>query len=499
MVVSAPQYVIGADQPGGSQRYVLNGIYPGYSVGTGGTGDVKTAMDSLANIVGGSNIECLKWSGSLNSLSCGAPFSNAGYDGTLDKLSGGSTPTLNQHVVLGLPLVEGAQGGVVAGLTSGNVTTTTGSAVVTTSGTLSSYFLNSDISLPGFPSRCYVGAIGTGNFTVYSYTNNSPVNATASATVAATWSFRLHHVTSGAHDARFTAIATAMVARGWTRQRMTIALGWEMDGSWNWGLKTFDPSTNANQTAAQYIAAFQHVVTVMRAVSGFTNRFEWNTNWQNISGTPVGFPGIAYCDVIGWDAYNSISNAYSATNTTGIQRTDFDGLWTRELKPALDKIVAFAASYDSARATAGQEPLLVGHSECGVIVYPSSQSGSSSYPYHSADTDKYWSYMHDYWNTNANRICYIIFFNQNQSSGSVTTEDNQMYYSGSLSGQTLTYYHNTSTDGPWVVTPSTYHTLSLPDYQSHMVAGSMQLPDAAVPAVVVPSSRKIGNFFYPFG
>lgn len=512
MVVSAPQYVIAEDQPGGSQRYCLNGIYPGYLVGTGGAGDVTTAMTSLANLIGGSQIECIKWSGSLGSLSCGAPFSTSGYDGTLNALTG-----FNGHVVLGLPLVEGSLS-QPSGMTNQTCTTTNGSPVIATNGTMSTYYLNVDVSGPGIPARCYVGAIGTNNFTIYSYTTHAPINATSvtvtvngvttttnvtSSTMSFSW--RLHHVTAGAHDARFTAIAAAIVARGWTRQKMTVLLGWEMDGSWPWGTNSFDPSTNSNQTAAQYIAAFQHVVTVMRAVSGFTNRFEWNTNWQNSTYynghiMPPGYPGDAYCDVLGWDAYNSIGNAYSSTNTGGIQRTDFARLWTDELKPSLDNLVAMAKSRDSGRAGLGLAPLVVGHSECGVIVYPDSQSGSTNYKFHTADTALYWSNMHAYWTANADRFAYIIFFNQNQSSGNVTTEDNQLYYSGSLSGQTLTYYHNTSTHGPWVRTPSTYHTLSLADYEANMIAGSMQLQDVALPSrVVLATDNSIYNFFYPFG
>lgn len=505
MVIAAPQYVIAEDQPGGSQRYVLNGFYPGYIVGTGGAGDVKTAMDALANVVGGTQVECIKWSGSLGSLSCGAPFSNSGYDGTLAALNG-----VTQHVVLGLPLVEGALS-QPSGLTSTGCTTTNGSPVVSTVGTMSSYYLNIDVTGPGIPARSYVGAIGTNNFTIYSYTTGAPINATSVTvnsvaqnvnTSSMVFSWRLHHVTAGAHDARFTAIATAMVARGWTRAKMTVLPGWEMNGSWPWGTGAFDPSTNTNQTGAQYAAAFQRMVTVMRAVSGFNNRFEWNTNWQNIGKTmPPGFPGDNYCDVFGWDAYNSIANAYDATtNTGGIKRTDFASLWSRELLPSLDNLVAQAKSRDAGRAGLGKVPIVLGHSECGVIVYPDSQSTSPNYKYHTADTDQYWSKMHAYWTANADRFAYIILFNQNQQTGSVTTEDNQMYYSGSLSGQTLTYYHNTSTHGPWVVTPSPYHTLSLADYQATMIAGTMQLQDVGLPARVVQTTdNSIYNFFYPFG
>jgi hypothetical protein len=387
-LLANPQYTIGSDQPGGSHRYMLFGVYPGYLVGTGGTGDVHTAMVSLETLLGAGQIEVVKWSGSLGSLSTGSPFSGTGYDGTLAALNG-----CPQHVVLGLPLVEGSR--------TFSCTTTNGSSTIAiASGTISNSYLTADVSGPGIPSRCYIGAIGGGgaSFTLYSYTTHAPINATAVTVLGVsqnvntnnlTVSWRLHHVTAGAHDIQFTAIATSIVARGYTHANMTIALGWEMDGSWPWGTKSFDPSTNANQTGAQFVAAFQHVVTLMRSVVGFNCRFEWNTNWQNVSGTPPGYPGHSYCDVIGWDAYNSISNAYSSTNTTGYTRTDFARLWLGELKPAFDKIRQFAEGNDAARAGLGLEPQLVGHSECGVIVLPDSQSGASSYPYHAADTSLY--------------------------------------------------------------------------------------------------------------
>jgi hypothetical protein len=492
VTIAAPQYVIGEDQPGGAQRYVLNGVYPGYIVGTGGAADVKTAMDSLANLVGGSNVEVIKWSGSLGSLSCGAPFSNSGYDGTLNALSTGSTPTLNQHVVLGLPLCES-----ITYNQPGN--TTSGSSTIALTAPLPSTYLTADISGPGVPTRSYVSGISGNNITISSYATGAAVAATSSNTsVNFSFTWKLHHVAAGALDAKFTAIATAMVARGWTRQRMTVLLGWEMDGAWAWGTSTYDPSTNANQTPAQYIAAFQHVVTVMRAVSGFTNRFEWNTKWNDGgSGMAAGYPGDAYCDVIGWDAYNTINNASLVTD-----RTDFNMLWTLELKPALDRIVAAAASRDAARAGLSKAPLMVGHSECGMIIWPNAQSGSSNYKFHGSDNGLYWQYMHDYWAAHADRFAYIIFFNQNQTdiNKTVTTEDNQLFYSGSTSGQTALYTHNTSTHGPWAWTTSTYHTLGLPAYQTYMIAGTMQLQDVGLPARnVAVSDNTIYNFFYPFG
>jgi hypothetical protein len=483
-LLSSPQYRIGSDQPGGSHRYMLFGIYPGYVVGTGGTGDVDKAMKALENVVGSGQIEVFKYSGSLGSLSCGAPFSGQGYDGTLAAMTG-----CPQHIVLGLPLVEGGR--------TYSVTTTAGSStIVISSGTFSTSYLNADISCPGVPARAYIGAFGAGNTTatLYSYLTHAPVSATQAtvngvsqnvATSTATFLWRLHHVTAGAHDAQFTAIATAMVGRGYTKLNMTIALGWEMDGGWNWGTNTYDPSTNTNQTNAQYVAAFQHAVTVMRAVSGFNCRFEWNTNWQNISGSVAGgYPGAAYCDVVGWDAYNSISDI-SKYNRNQDWSVPFYG----ELAPALAKIAAFCQSQDSARTALGLEPMLIGHSECGVIVYPSYQSGSKNYPYRGQDTSKYWSLFIQEWNKYATRMAYMVFFNQNQPGGNNTvTEDSQLWYSvqsGTLSDQTEKTFHNTATHGPWVKTTSQYHTLSAVDYATNVKAGAVQVQDSAVPATTV--------------
>jgi hypothetical protein len=487
-LLANPQYTIGSDQPGGSHRYMLFGVYPGYLVGTGGTGDVHTAMVSLETLLGAGQIEVLKWSGSLGNLSCGAPFTGSGYDGTLAALNG-----CPQHIVLGLPLVEGTNS--VSGCT-----VTSGSSTITTTTTLNtpSQYVGMDLTGPNIPGRAYVSAATSNSLTMKSYATGNLLPAVNSGgPVTLTLSWRLHHTTSGQFDAKFTAIATSIVARGYTHANMTIALGWEMDGSWPWGAKAFDNSTNAYQTGTQFAAAFQHAVTVMRSVVGFNCRFEWNTNWQNVSGTPPGYPGHSYCDVIGWDAYNSISNAWSSTNTTGYTRTDFARLWLGELKPAFDKIRQFAEGNDAARAGLGLEPQLVGHSECGVIVLPDSQSGSSSYPYHAADTSLYWSTYHSYWVQYPTRFAYEIFFNQNQPGGNNTvTEDSQLWYSlssGSLSGQDPLKLHNTSTHGPWVATNSGYHTLSAADFALTMKAGTVQLQDTSVPATTVGVTSKAHN------
>jgi hypothetical protein len=173
-------------------------VYPGYLVGTGGTGDVDTAM-GVGERVGSGQIEVFKWRVAGFPV-VRRPFSGQGYDGTLAAMNG-----CPQHIVLGLPLVEGSR--------TYSVTTTAGSStIVIASGTFSTSYLNADISWPGIPARCLHRGVrcGAPPPPCTRTLTHAPVNATQAtvngvsqnvATSTATFLWRLHHVTAGAHDA----------------------------------------------------------------------------------------------------------------------------------------------------------------------------------------------------------------------------------------------------------------------------------------------------------
>lgn len=96
-----------------------------------------------------------------------------------------------------------------------------------------------------------------------------------------------------------TELATNMVARGFGYTVMN--LGAEMNGDWN--ADSIGSTTAAQQAWAQ---CYANIVTAMRSVPGANFLFEWavNANYRDI---PLAnyYPGNAYVDLIGIDAYDS--------------------------------------------------------------------------------------------------------------------------------------------------------------------------------------------------
>jgi len=109
----------------------------------------------------------------------------------------------------------------------------------------------------------------------------------------------LAQVAAGDGDSAYQTMADKVLAAR-SSGTIYIRLGWEMNipGLWAW---------DANGDAANYIAAFRHVVGVWRAKS---SRFSivWCPSWSiRIAGVPQDpspfYPGDAYVDVIGMDVY----------------------------------------------------------------------------------------------------------------------------------------------------------------------------------------------------
>ncbi len=110
-------------------------------------------------------------------------------------------------------------------------------------------------------------------------------------------------VTSGSQDAGWTNFFNQCVTDG----AYNICPGWEGNGNWySWG--TFGYDTTANQQG--YVACYQHLVTLARAVSS-QFKFWWNPDFLGgnsfanyYPGGPY-YPGDGYVDVIGLDIYNT--------------------------------------------------------------------------------------------------------------------------------------------------------------------------------------------------
>ena len=103
-----------------------------------------------------------------------------------------------------------------------------------------------------------------------------------------------------------------------SRRNAYLRLGWEFDGSW------FPWAATSPGAEASYAAYFAQIVTAMRSVPGAAFRFVWNPDAGAFT-TPgysvsAAYPGDAYVDVIGLDAYDQTwatpqtpANAWSST------------------------------------------------------------------------------------------------------------------------------------------------------------------------------------------
>ena len=121
---------------------------------------------------------------------------------------------------------------------------------------------------------------------------------------------------AGAYNSNFVTLAQALVGGG--QANAYLRLGFEFDGGWDaWSAKTASAE-------ASYASYFQQIVTAMRAVSGEQFRFEWNPDagafTQSGYSVAAAYPGNAYVDVIGLDAYDqswatpqTSANAWSST------------------------------------------------------------------------------------------------------------------------------------------------------------------------------------------
>jgi DNA gyrase inhibitor GyrI len=113
----------------------------------------------------------------------------------------------------------------------------------------------------------------------------------------------LGDVAAGLHDSSFLVVASSMVANGWGKA--VIRLGWEFNGSWMpWA---------AGQDLVGYVAAFRHVVALMRSVPGSSFTIDWCCAWGPAQTPPDSvYPGDDVIDIIGMDIYSRYYDAADA-------------------------------------------------------------------------------------------------------------------------------------------------------------------------------------------
>jgi Glycosyl hydrolase family 26 len=102
----------------------------------------------------------------------------------------------------------------------------------------------------------------------------------------------------GAYDNTFTVIANTLINAGFSTA--IVRLGWEFNGNWQpW----FAGASPANTAA--FIAYYQRIVTLMKAVPGARFLFEWCPNVGAVNmPADQGYPGDAFVDVVGMDIYD---------------------------------------------------------------------------------------------------------------------------------------------------------------------------------------------------
>jgi hypothetical protein len=105
---------------------------------------------------------------------------------------------------------------------------------------------------------------------------------------------------SGAYDRDFRSLAGHLVRAG--DSDAILRLGWEFNGSWfPWSL-----SAQGDDSPGEFVAYWRRVVTLMRSVRGAAFRFVWNVNNgpEPVDATRA-YPGSAYVDYVGVDAYDN--------------------------------------------------------------------------------------------------------------------------------------------------------------------------------------------------
>ena len=108
-------------------------------------------------------------------------------------------------------------------------------------------------------------------------------------------------ITSGADDSVWLGIVQAYEAQGYTT--IDLRIGEEQNGNWYpWSIST-------TAQAQAYISAFDHISALVHNVAGITVNVIWNPSTVTTSAIPTDatYPGNAYVDMIGVDAYDFVA------------------------------------------------------------------------------------------------------------------------------------------------------------------------------------------------
>jgi hypothetical protein len=184
---------------------------------------------------------------------------------------------------------------------------------------------------------------------------------------------------AGSYDSHFVTLAKTLVAAH--ESDAILRLGWEFDGG------IFAWSATTPSAEASYATYFRRIVTSMRSVAGQQFKFVWNPDAAAFNDGPykvtAAYPGNAYVDYIGLDAYDQSS----ITTPTGLNA------WRKTTLPDLALAQKFAISEG--------KPLAI--PEWGVAI-TSSGEGLGDDPVY---INKFLAWMKD----PAHRVVYESYFN----------------------------------------------------------------------------------------
>lgn len=233
-------------------------------------------------------------------------------------------------MIFGVPILpNGSRTDSGCGTTSGSTTVTDTAILSTDVGKL--------VTGTGIPSGATITAVTAST----SFTLSAAATATGSVSLVIDYGYGygfaspydpnsgFNLIAAGSQDSVFTGMAEAILAAGFADA--IIRLAWEFNLQWAaWSVLSTDTT--------DFIAAIQHIVTLFRAVSPSFTFCSWNPNFgdQGI-GDPMGFyPGDAYCDWMGLDAYDKAWQDYPGV--TSMWSTILSGTY------GLDYLVTEAAA-----------------------------------------------------------------------------------------------------------------------------------------------------------
>jgi hypothetical protein len=265
----------------------------------------------------------------------------------------------------------------------------------------------------------------------------------------------LQQCADGAYDATWKTLANNLVANGLGDS--ILRLGWEFDGDW------FAWSARGKET--QYAGCFKRAVSAMRSAQPTAGlKFDWNPtedigSWSSAQ-IDAAYPGDAYVDFIGVDAYDTSwaanSYPYPATCDAACRTLHQTNGWN-EMSHGLYVMRDYAVAHNKQLSIP----------EWGVWTRPDGHGGG--------DNPLYVQKMHDFMTDPQNRVGYQIYFDVNYSDGAHQLSD----VSGDGGGSTVSHTFQTA----FADSANKFRTL-FGTAPAVVDAGVPVVTDAALPVVV---------------